>query len=490
MSWLPGLFFPSRVPTTCNGELRPATLDEIRAGSPPKGWFTVIDRIINSICTPILMTFGRLYDLILRRSPDLGFAPIQGFNVYASKNPVVIKEILNNHRNNPQKGVFSHTTVIHAISQMMKSINPGIGVNDIILTCDSQHTDKYRPFLNRFFLSNSIKKYHEEIKNIIAHFSNQWGQQSTSIILNKEIKLMATAIMAEIFLGHSGPHDKVSMASSQVILWTTHNLFLSISRLYRGLVDYFPNTAKISSEAKQETAKILIEAVEKSLTEARRLSSKPSLVKEMAEELFTNEQIQAMIITLFVAGQDNVSTSLSHALLKLAQSSELQDKIKNEKQDPLESPYIRALLCESLRVLCPVAGIGRTVAKPAMLTLTKLDRGQEISKTFLQAGDELQSMISLTAQDPSVYPNPEKFDYTRHLNQKPFLPGLPHMPFGHGTHLCPGWFLYYTISAITISQLVQNYHLSTSVKGEPKTKAGFVTTLDDNYPISLKLDPR
>lgn len=474
----------------CTAELRPATPEEIMAGSPSRGWFTAIDRIINSICTPLLLTFGKLYDFILRRSPDLVFAPIHKFNVYTTKNRNVIKEVLDHHRNDPQQGVFSHTIVIAAITQVMKSINPKIGVNDVILTCDPEHTATYRPFLNSFFSSNSIKQYHGDINSIITRFSKDWGNHSSPILLNKEIKLMATAIMAEIFLGHPGPHDKISTASSGVIRWTTDNLFLSISKPYRYLLHYFPNKANISSSAKEETAKILNEAVEKSLKAALQPDSKPSLVKEMVNKQFSNKQIQAMIITLFVAGQDNVSTSLSHALLKLAQSPELQEKIKNETHEPWKSTHIRALLCESLRVLCPVSGIGRTVAKPSMLTLTKPENGQVMSKTLLQAGDEIQSMISLTAKDPSIYPDPENFDYTRNLNQKFFIPGLPYLPFGDGTHLCPGWLLYYTISALTIANLVHNYHLSTTFKGEPKTKAGFVTTLDDRFPIPLKLDRR
>lgn len=292
--------------------------------------------------------------------------------------------------------------------------------------------------------------------------------------------------MAQIFLGYAEPYDKISSASSNFVLWTAHNLRSLLDPIYRSKIAILPSTGIVTTEVKEQTKQTLREAVEKSIKQALKDDAKPSLVKEMMNSNFSTEQIQAMIMILFVAGQDNVSTSLTHILLKLAQSQELQDKIRQDRSDPMESKVIRALLCESLRMLCPVLGIGRQVAKPSMLTLTHPESDRIISQTFIPEGSQLSTMNQYAAMDPGIYPEPEKFDINRHMQQSSFLPGLPHLPFGHGAHLCPGWDLYYAISAMTVSHLVKNYVISTTFKGEPKTELKFVTRLTDTIPISLK----
>jgi cytochrome P450 len=487
MSWLLNAIYPSKPITPCQAELRTATPEEIKVHTKPRGYKDYIDKIINSICIQVFVTFSTLYSFVSKTQPDLGFAPAQ-MNVYFSKNPAVIKEILSKHRSdpNPENGVFSHTTITKALTEVFQKIYPKITSHDIILTCDPANTKHFRQFLNNFFTRQSMQKYLQDINFIIADICLQWNRTPQPLILNQETKLLATAVMAQIFLGYAKPHDQISKASTNVILWTADSLTSTISWFYRQGTYLFPQMATISPQAKEQTQKTLREAVEKAIHQANEPDSKPSLVKEMIKEQFTQEQIQSMIITLFVAGQDNVSTSLSHILLKLAQSKELQEKIRQDNTDALESKPIRGVICESLRILCPVEGIGRILARPAMLTLTQSDGDKVISQNIIPEGSLLATMNQLAANDPSIYPHPEKFDIERHLDQTSFLPNLPHMPFGYGTHLCPGWFAYYAIAAYTVSLLVKNFELSTTFKGEPRTKIRFVTQLADTLSITLK----
>jgi cytochrome P450 len=461
MTWI---LYSKSMTTPCNVEFRAATPEEIKEHTKTKGWLSSLARFINVFAAAIFKDYRLLYQFVLKYSPDLGYFPAQ-VDCYFTKNPHVMQGILKHHRNDPQNGLFSHIHIAMPMYQIFSSIYPKTTANDIMLACDPEHTKTYSQFLNQFLTAKSIQGNLGDINRIVADFSTKWRNVGRPVIMNQETKLLFTAIMAQIFLGFSGPYDKISATSTNIILWAAE--------------------ANISSEDKQQTINTLREAVENSLEQAA-LDLKPSLVKEMMEANFTAEQIQAMIITLFVAGQDKVSTSLTHVLLKLAQSKELQEKIRYEKAEPMQSPIIRALLCESLRVLCPVAGIGRTVAKPAMLTLTSPKKGHEISQLISQGGI-FSCLNELAAKDPAVYSDPEKFDYTRHLYQNTFLPNLEHLPFGFGAHLCPGWYLYYAISALTVSHLVQNYKISTTFKGEPKTKQRFVTQIAE--PIAISLDP-
>lgn len=484
MSWL--FNFNIRPYTRCVAELSPHN-GEKSSNIFSKRILSTVDWLINSACSLVFIKLGKLgvlYNRMMRQSPDLCYAPNLR-NTHCSRNPAVIKAILKQHRNDPQNGVLSHATVIKAIAIVMQKFYPKINSEDIIVTCGPENTKKFRDLLNQYFSSKSLQIHTPEIHKIIHDYVAHWQGEQQPIVLNQKIKHLSTAIMAQVFLGTQG-NEHISTASSNTILWVADNLLSDVNPYIKWLLSYIVGDTRISPKVQQETIKTVCEAVNQALNNASDSSHRPSLVKTMLDQNFSQEQVQAMIITLFLAGQDNVSTSLTHALLKLAQLPDLQEAIRQDTASPMESRLIRALLCESLRTLCPVIGIARTVAKPAILTMKDPRSGEVTATASLNKGDELQSMLAAIAQDPSLYPNPEKFDYRRHLDQRSFLPELPHMPFGHGSHLCPGWNLYYVISAFTINALIKTNYITTTFQGEPKTENRFVNQITDTIPITLQ----
>jgi cytochrome P450 len=486
MSWLIATFYPLKPAIPCQVELRPATEQETQFYQHSRGWFS-LDRIINSIAAPVFLDFRALFNRIMRRSPDIAFAPLATTNSHLTRNPTVMKAILLQHRNDPNKGLFSHVRVITAITEVVSKIYPAITSNDIILTCDPKHTKLYRDFLNHFFSQGSIQGHFDVMKEIVQGFLLRWQKSSHAFVINQEVKLLSTAVMAQLFLGHPEPYEKISEASSQIILWLTDRVISSQSPFYQIITTLLPQMAWISPKAKEQTIKTITEAVDKAILTAYESHVNASLVKKMLEQSFSREQIQAMIITLFVAGQDNVSTSLTHAILKLAQDPDLQEEIRQAETHPLLSKHIRALLCESLRVMCPIGSIGRTTAKDTVLEIKNSSGTQVLSRTFVKKGEDFHPVPFEAANDPVLFPQPEKFDYARHLYRSSFLPHLPHLPFGYGPHQCPGWYLYYSLSSMMIWHLAVGYKISTTFKGEPKKKAGFVTRLAED--ISIVLEP-
>jgi len=138
--------------------------------------------------------------------------------------------------------------------------------------------------------------------------------------------------------------------------------------------------------------------------------------------------------------------------------------------------------------MCPIGGISRIAAKDLNLDMKNPENGAVLSKTRIKKGDWISPMPIFAAKDPSLFKEPSVFKYERHLDASPFLPNLAHMPFGHpeSPHFCPGWYLYYAISAKMISELAKRFVVTSSFEGEPKLKAGFVTGLRDEIPITLK----
>src|SRR5690606_4272079 len=119
---------------------------------------------------------------------------------------------------------------------------------------------------------------------------------------------------------------------------------------------------------------------------------------------------------------------------------DLQQLIVDEDLPPLESKYIRALVCESLRSFCPIGGIGRIASKDLLITVRSKENGTIISESRIKKGDLVDPMPMYVAKDPKIYENPSNFDYERFMNASKFLPSLEFLPFGDNVHRCPGWY--------------------------------------------------
>lgn len=494
MSWISGYFYKQKGYTDkLVAELRPVDEgeDEIvnncRCG---RDVFAKINGVINTIASPIFVFFMTIADYEMRNSPDLVQIPFLNYNYHCTRNPAVAKEILKWHRNDSSmKGRFTDTRLgpgITIVANKIFSPKIALSAKDNIMSCDKEEHIKYSKFLNQFFNLKSIKAHLSSIEAIIDDNLAQFEMEDGEFVINEKIKFLAISVMANVFLGINDSLDDVSSATSKIIPWISEEVSRNLSPIYNFLVDYFPKLRFVSDNDKAQTKKILNEIIKKAIKEARNHQSHAdSIVEKMVDEKYDNNQIKSMIMTLFVAGQDNVSTSLTYSLLKLAQNPDLQEKIREENALPLESSHIGALLCESLRMMCPISGIGRSASKDLVMTLTKKNSGTLVSKTLIKKGDPLAPFIYLIAKDPSIFKNPEKFDPAR-FEGGTSLSKLKHKPFGDGPHRCPGWYLYSVIAKLTISKIVMRNYLTTTFKEEPSPKIGIVVGLADKVTIKME----
>lgn len=108
--------------------------------------------------------------------------------------------------------------------------------------------------------------------------------------------------------------------------------------------------------------------------------------------------------------------------------------------------------------------------------------------TFLPRGT-----MTLTAsdqfRDPTIYPDPDKFQYDRfynmrqiagQANQAQFVTTSPqHMGFSHGQHSCPGRFFAANETKILMCHLLLKYDIRMT-EGSPKDSVAFGFALIPN----------
>ena len=188
--------------------------------------------------------------------------------------------------------------------------------------------------------------------------------------------------------------------------------------------------------------------------------------------------------TLFFAGYETASTSLTWALYLIARTPEVARAAQGELDrmlcgrvpslDDLPAlPYIRAILQETMRVYPPVYALPRIAVDDDELGGYPIPRGTVV----------IASIAGVHAA-PVWGEDRDKFRPERFLSGD--WPRRAFMPYGAGRHLCIGSEFANVEMAIVLAMILQRYNLHTSTMVEPKAR---ITQVPDR-PIELCLTRR
>uniref|UniRef100_A0A915L4L3 Cytochrome P450 n=1 Tax=Romanomermis culicivorax TaxID=13658 RepID=A0A915L4L3_ROMCU len=159
-------------------------------------------------------------------------------------------------------------------------------------------------------------------------------------------------------------------------------------------------------------------------------------------KFFTENEMLASVAQLFAAGSDTTSTTLRFGLYYLSIHQDIQEKVFDEIaikvgldnrtlawEDRLKLPYVEACLMEIQRIsnLLPISFMHRTMSQ------TKLC-GYDIPADTL-----VLPFLGAVLNDPKYFPEPEKFDPERFLDQNGNLKKhIAWIPFSAGKRICMG----------------------------------------------------
>ena len=138
----------------------------------------------------------------------------------------------------------------------------------------------------------------------------------------------------------------------------------------------------------------------------------------------SDRQLRDELLTLLVAGHETTATALAWAVERLARHPEKLERLAAETGAG-EDRYLRAVVCETLRLRPVISLVNRTLKAPMRLG------GYD-----LPAGVKAVPSIYLVHRRPDVYPEPERFLPERFLDQAPGT--YTWIPFGGGVRRCLG----------------------------------------------------
>jgi cytochrome P450 family 110 len=181
------------------------------------------------------------------------------------------------------------------------------------------------------------------------------------------------------------------------------------------------------------------------------------LARDEAGEAMSDQEVRDEILTLLVAGHDSTAATLAWSFYWILSTPSVEMRLREElatlddPNDPLSIsrlPYLNAVCQESLRLRSAGPAVSPRVTK----TTVRLD-GYEFPP-----GTVVTPSQHLTHHRADIYPDPDRFDPDRFLNQQ-YSPS-EYYPFGGGSRRCLGAAFAQYETKLVIATLLQRYMLT------------------------------
>ena len=159
----------------------------------------------------------------------------------------------------------------------------------------------------------------------------------------------------------------------------------------------------------------------------------------------SDEEIRDELLTLLVAGHETTATGLAWAVERLVRHPDKLNRLAEEVRAG-EKQYLEAVVTETLRLRPVISLVARYLREPVTIGGWRLPAGVTVAPS-----------IYLVHRRADIYPNPERFEPERFLEQAPGT--YTWIPFGGGVRRCIGGAFAHFEMQVVLSELVERRHL-------------------------------
>ncbi len=262
------------------------------------------------------------------------------------------------------------------------------------------HT-RLRRLASHAFTPRRVQNLEPRIEQISRRLIDQIRERGTADFIADYARPLPIIVIAELLGVPFEDHERFSAWSDQIMIGSDSVLggeeaARRSQEAMAALGDYF--TALIR-ERRQHPRDDLISAL---------------IAARDADDRLNEDELLGMCVLLLIAGHETTVNLIGNGLLTLLRQ---RDQLKLLQRHP---EYLTSAIEEMLRYESPVQ---RSTPRFAAATF-------EIAGQRIEHGQQISLMFGAANRDPSLFPDPDRFDITRHPN--------PHMGFGSGIHYCLG----------------------------------------------------
>ncbi|XP_032662744.1 probable cytochrome P450 6a20 [Odontomachus brunneus] len=251
--------------------------------------------------------------------------------------------------------------------------------------------------------------------------------------------------------------------------------FFSIPATDRGVTKFFTKLFRDNVEYRQthnvvrhDFMNLLIQLMEKGYVELDD-NNRDNADKSSNTNKLTMLEATAQAFVFFIAGFETSSTTATFCLYELAVHQDIQDKVRQEIDETLkkhggltydalnEMTYLHKVVQETLRKYPPATVLSRVCTKEIVLPTTNV---------HIPVGTLISIPVLGVHRDPSIYPDPNKFDPER-FNADQVAARHPYafLAFGEGPRICIGARFGYVQAKVGIISILSKF----KVKLHPQT---------------------
>ncbi len=203
---------------------------------------------------------------------------------------------------------------------------------------------------------------------------------------------------------------------------------------------------------------------------------------------FSQGQLRDQMATMIVAGHETTALTMFWSLYLLASAPLEQSRVAQEVADVdlsvanagaalAKLPYTRAVVSEALRLYPPASTLARVCATD-----------DKIGEVKVPAGSLIMISPWVLHRHVKLWSEPDAFDPSRFLADKPLAHRFAYLPFGAGPRVCVGAQFALAEAVLVLAKMVQRFEISLA-DDKPVLPVTVITTQPD-HPAPFRLRRR
>ncbi|HYH54668.1 MAG TPA: cytochrome P450 [Solirubrobacterales bacterium] len=346
------------------------------------------------------------------------------------------------------KQVFTGDPRVFHAGEGNQILRPILGDNSVLVLDEKKHIAQRKLLLPPFH-GERMQAYGTQMAEIAAREIESWPT-GVPYKLRPRMQAITLEIVLETVFGvHGGERMGPLRDALRDFLDLTTNpaLLLPILAIGPTRIHHVPafrrRVERVDALIGQEIAE---RRAAEDLSQREDVLSMLLLARHEDGSPMSDVEIRDELLTLLVAGHETTATALSWAMERLTRHPEKLERLRAEVEAGQEE-YLTATIQETLR-LRPVI----------VLVVRKLTEPVELGGYKLPAGASVTPCIHLVHRDPQIYPEPERFQPERFLDNPPGT--YTWIPFGGGIRRCLGAAFAQFEMAVVLRELVRRHEIT------------------------------
>lgn len=405
---------------------------------------------------------------------DVCHVPLPGVNNYFVHDPEVVKGILVTHASKFQK------------SRIYRALKMFLG-EGLITTNDQSVHKQQRRLVAPAFHKQRIHEYSKAMVNCTLQEIANWKHEETINVTQAMANITIQVITQTMFGSHIGSEtsDKISKKISELLHYSGR-IFKNPAYFLFFEKDMRIPIIKKFYQIKDEVDKIIGDIIKldrkKSNSDGNDfLSMLMNARDEDTGATMSDEQLRDEIMTMFVAGHETTSASLSWAWYLLGKNPEIDQLFYQEVKEKIGDKLPNA---DDYQLLSKTRNIFKETMRlypPAWTIAREATEDVEIEGYHFPKGSVTVTLIYLMHRKECFYDKPDAFIPERWNAEKlKDLPKYAYFPFGGGNRMCIGEGFAWMEAVMILATIRSKFHLKLSPQ--------FDTTVDPRFTLRTKDD--